>query len=192
MAVERCECIGWVREYGVGRPGEMHHRNCRRWSERLGEAYVTRTELIVTGDPGGDEQHNCDFMGCSTVSHVVLRLPLSVANIAWDRPADAGVTPCCPPGEPHAFDCPNGVAASEVERLRAEQAAGVMPQIGPRVQAEIRWALLALSLVRNRLTAMGIKAEDENGTALVNLDVAITTLEPIAGVLGTLNTNKEA
>lgn len=28
------------------------------------------------------------------------------------RAADAGVQaplPCCPPGEPHAFDCPNGV-----------------------------------------------------------------------------------
>lgn len=52
------------------------------------------------------------------------------------------------------------------------------------VQAEIRWALMALGLVRNRLTAMGIEAEGENGTALVNLNAAIATLTPIAGVEG--------
>jgi hypothetical protein len=46
----------------------------------------------------------------------------------------------------------------------------------------ISWALLALGLVRNRLIAMGIKAEEENGTALVNLDAAIATLASIPSV----------
>lgn len=48
----------------------------------LCEAYVCNKELIVLGDPDwngrdGDESgHNCDLMGCGSLSHVVLRLPL--------------------------------------------------------------------------------------------------------------------
>lgn len=59
----------------------------------------------------------------------------------------------------------------------SHDAAAIQTEHSGGVQAEIRWALMALGLVRNRLTAMGIKAEDENGTALINLDAAIATLE---------------
>jgi len=41
---------------------------------KLMEAYETETELIVIGDP--TEKHDCDLMGCSSVSHVRYRIPL--------------------------------------------------------------------------------------------------------------------
>lgn len=42
---------------------------------RLVEAYETETEIIVLGWPkDGDDSHNCDAMGCSSVSHVMHRI----------------------------------------------------------------------------------------------------------------------
>jgi len=38
----------------------------------LSECYVTEKEVIVCGDPD-DKCHNCDQMGCSTLSHVIHR-----------------------------------------------------------------------------------------------------------------------
>jgi hypothetical protein len=90
-----CECQSWCREYGVGRPGEEHHRNCKRWCERLGTAYRTKTELIVVGEPESDEEgHNCDAMGCSSVSHVVYRSAL--AGEAPKVPAGFALVPIEP------------------------------------------------------------------------------------------------
>jgi hypothetical protein len=68
--------------YGIVEPGEYHHRDCKRWYRRhMGaEVFETRTELVITGDPGDDEDHNCDFMGCTTVSHVLFRTPLPNAR----------------------------------------------------------------------------------------------------------------
>lgn len=49
----------------------------------LCEAYVCKGQLVVLGDPDwsdneGDESgHNCDYMGCGSLSHVVLRMPLT-------------------------------------------------------------------------------------------------------------------
>jgi hypothetical protein len=43
----------------------------------LVEAYLTKTELIVCGEPiEDDESHNCDQMGCSSVSHIIHRFNL--------------------------------------------------------------------------------------------------------------------
>ena len=45
-------------------------------SGKLVEAYETDTEYIICGSPDeNDEDHNCDVMGCSSVSHVVRRFP---------------------------------------------------------------------------------------------------------------------
>lgn len=88
-----CPCFGWVREYGVGLPGEVHHRNCKHWSrEHKGaEVHTTKHELIVLGDPDGDESHNCDAMGCGTFSHVLFRFPLAagVEGRPYNLPAEA-------------------------------------------------------------------------------------------------------
>ena len=51
----------------------------------LVEAYKTDREIIVMGQPPeGDELtedgHNCDAMGCGTLSHVIYRLPLPEAS----------------------------------------------------------------------------------------------------------------
>jgi hypothetical protein len=41
---------------------------------KLVECYETDKEIIVCGDPKeDDENHNCDFMRCSSVSHVLYR-----------------------------------------------------------------------------------------------------------------------
>lgn len=44
---------------------------------KLVEAYETEQEIIVLGDPphSDDEEsgHNCDWMGCGTLSHVLYR-----------------------------------------------------------------------------------------------------------------------
>lgn len=73
-----CLCSQWVVTYGHDlKPGEMHHRDCKHWHRVLGEAIVTKTEFMVLGDPHDDESHNCDAMGCSSVSHVLVRMPLS-------------------------------------------------------------------------------------------------------------------
>lgn len=40
----------------------------------LRECYETDTEIVVCGMPrNDDESHNCDEMGCSSVSHVLYR-----------------------------------------------------------------------------------------------------------------------
>lgn len=42
------------------------------------EAYITSSnEIVVMGQPKkDDENHNCDAMGCGSLSHVLHRLPL--------------------------------------------------------------------------------------------------------------------
>jgi hypothetical protein len=43
----------------------------------LVEAYLTEREIVICGSPKeDDENHNCDAMGCTTLSHVLYRLPL--------------------------------------------------------------------------------------------------------------------
>lgn len=72
-----CECSSWCRPYGLALPGEFHHRDCKRWHRELGEAIATKTELLIIGQPDSeDESHNCDAMGCTSVSHVLERRPL--------------------------------------------------------------------------------------------------------------------
>lgn len=42
---------------------------------RLVEAYLTEKCIVICGDPDPeDESHSCDFMGCSSVSHVTHRV----------------------------------------------------------------------------------------------------------------------
>lgn len=87
-----CACRGWVRLYGVGQEGERHHRDCKHWHRKLDAAvYVTRTELIVVGSPDDDDvNHNCDALGCTSVSHVLYRVPLAsgVALPLAPKPSD--------------------------------------------------------------------------------------------------------
>lgn len=99
-----CKCARWCRAYGLGEPGEKHHRDCEHWRREHKDAQViqTRTELIVLGTPDdGDEGHSCDLMGCSTVSHVIFRAmlfdvdhsPLSDAGgVALPRVTDDDLT----------------------------------------------------------------------------------------------------
>lgn len=48
-------------------------------SAKLVEAYETETEIVIVGDIPDDshlpedQQHNCDMMGCTTLSHVRYR-----------------------------------------------------------------------------------------------------------------------
>ncbi len=84
-----CQCSSWVIDYGHDlKRGEFHHRECKHWHRVIGEAIVTKTEFMVLGDPGDDENHNCDAMGCTTVSHVLIRLPIEA--IDTDRRAAPG------------------------------------------------------------------------------------------------------
>lgn len=77
MSDSNCACASWCREYGVGLPGEAHHRDCKKWHRVLGEAIATKHELLIIGQPiPDDESHNCDAMGCTSVSHVLERRPL--------------------------------------------------------------------------------------------------------------------
>ena len=39
------------------------------------EAYRTPAEYIVLGDPDDVPDHNCDAMGCGSLSHVLFRWP---------------------------------------------------------------------------------------------------------------------
>lgn len=76
MNTRDCPCAQWCVTYGI-MPGEYHHRNCKHWHRDM-EAVQTKTEIIVLGTPeSDDETHNCDAMGCSSVSHVLFRLPLA-------------------------------------------------------------------------------------------------------------------
>lgn len=55
---------------------------------KLIEAYLTGTEVIVMGDPpdeetvGEESAHNCDAMGCGSLSHVIYRFRLDEEVIA--------------------------------------------------------------------------------------------------------------
>jgi len=46
-----------------------------------GEVYVGKGEIVVVGDPPNCEEeessHNCDEMGCTTFSHVLVRGPVA-------------------------------------------------------------------------------------------------------------------
>jgi len=44
---------------------------------KLVECYLTDSQVIVCGDPCDDENHNCDQMGCSSMSHVIHRFHIS-------------------------------------------------------------------------------------------------------------------
>ena len=42
------------------------------------ECYETADEIVVCGEPPpaeNDDSHNCDEMGCTTLSHVLYRFP---------------------------------------------------------------------------------------------------------------------
>ena len=42
---------------------------------KLAECYETDKEYIILGQPDSDdESHNCDAMGCGTMSHVLVRV----------------------------------------------------------------------------------------------------------------------
>ena len=47
--------------------------------KKIGDAYETEREIVIVGYPAPDEhlpeeeQHNCDALGCSSVSHVLYR-----------------------------------------------------------------------------------------------------------------------
>jgi hypothetical protein len=44
---------------------------------KLVECYLTEKEVIICGTPkNDDESHDCDLMGCSTMSHVIHRFSL--------------------------------------------------------------------------------------------------------------------
>jgi len=52
----------------------------------LVEAYLTEREIVVMGQPKeDDENHNCDAMGCGTLSHVLYRLPLPNKKLTDER-----------------------------------------------------------------------------------------------------------
>lgn len=43
-----------------------------------------RGEVIITGYPDWDDEgHNCDEMGCSSVEHVLIRVPLCHCQIGF-------------------------------------------------------------------------------------------------------------
>lgn len=42
--------------------------------ENISGVFVSENEIVVTGTPHeDDDNHNCDVMGCSSVSHVIYR-----------------------------------------------------------------------------------------------------------------------
>lgn len=48
---------------------------------KLVECYETEKEIIVIGEPNDDdENHNCDFMGCSSINHVLYRFSKEATN----------------------------------------------------------------------------------------------------------------
>ena len=52
---------------------------------KLIEAYETAKEIIVIGEPEWVEDHNCDQMGCGTLSHVIYRMPRFISHFTWDE-----------------------------------------------------------------------------------------------------------
>jgi hypothetical protein len=59
------------------------------------------------------------------------------------------------------------------ETGRTSVEGGVLSGAAPSANSHIRWALMALHLVRNKLRAIGLSEDD---TALVNLAAAESTL----------------
>ena len=48
---------------------------------QLAECYETATEFVIVGTPDADnEEHNCDAMGCGTLSHVLHRIKKTTTN----------------------------------------------------------------------------------------------------------------
>lgn len=40
--------------------------------------FVSEKEIVITGFPkSDDETHNCDYMGCSSISHVIFRADIT-------------------------------------------------------------------------------------------------------------------
>jgi hypothetical protein len=64
-----------------------------RWPRDVFRSWLTKRELIVLGNPE-DESHNCDAMGCSSVSHVRYRVPLPDGVNSCRAPG--GDRKCCP------------------------------------------------------------------------------------------------
>ena len=48
------------------------------------DAYTDGTHVIFCGLPSGDENHNCDEMGCGSLDHVLYRIPLGDSGKGGD------------------------------------------------------------------------------------------------------------
>jgi hypothetical protein len=74
--------------------------------EDLPDAELT---VVIELDPAGDASEPV-WLGFFDGTGWLDAMGDAVQVIAWaDMPkGTAGVMPCCPPGEPHAFLCPNG------------------------------------------------------------------------------------
>jgi hypothetical protein len=45
--------------------------------DRVDGIFIGKGEIVITGSPiSDDENHNCDMMGCSSISHVLYRTKL--------------------------------------------------------------------------------------------------------------------
>lgn len=76
--------VHWMRAYDSLKVSDDSDANCQIVrvpkhmipnGAKLVEAYETERQFIILGHPeSDDESHNCDEMGCSTLSHVVARL----------------------------------------------------------------------------------------------------------------------
>jgi hypothetical protein len=66
------DCNGsGVQKQDISLLGEPGYNDIPQGWESV-EAYTNGIDLVVLGSP--DENHNCDMMGCSSVSHVLYRL----------------------------------------------------------------------------------------------------------------------
>lgn len=41
------------------------------------DVFVKEDEIVIIGQPKEDDEHNCDYMGCSSVQHVIYRAKVS-------------------------------------------------------------------------------------------------------------------
>jgi len=58
-------------------------RRCVPRGANLAECYETKDEFIIMGHPkSDDESHDCDAMGCGTLSHVLHRIPKTATATA--------------------------------------------------------------------------------------------------------------